>query len=181
MTIRDTHTILKRIVNAFPEKKLNRATFLVYQEELADIPTSVLDKAVTQLIRTSTWFPRISEIRRTAEQIAGTNNFSTLLDPKVDTLTLESRKLENDYFKRGVFNLEAWNKLADQIERIGRHYQANELRHKARHIQASDQAHQRGEEYPSEKERQRYASYDNSTRASFTKPPEPTKPAKPAK
>jgi hypothetical protein len=55
--------ILERLIQAFPEKRLPKDSYLVYLDELADIPVMLLERAARHLIRTSTYFPRISELR----------------------------------------------------------------------------------------------------------------------
>lgn len=107
--------------------------------------------------RTSSYFPRISELRQAAQQLAGTIYFSSLPSPGADYLSLEAFQLEKDYFQHAKFDRKKWEKLANQFERIDRQYRDTELREKARHIQESKSAHQRGEDYPSREERQRYA------------------------
>jgi hypothetical protein len=156
MPATDTLSILKRIATAYPEKRLDEATLRVYQEELADIPTALLDQAVRQHIHTSPWFPHISDLRKRAHQIAGITSFNSLPPPGVDSLALEAHQLENAYFKSGEFDPLAWEKLACQLERRGRIYRAEELRLKARHIDELDQACRRGEQYPSPEVLARY-------------------------
>jgi len=155
----DTLSILKRIARAYPEKRLEEDTMLVYQEELADIPTPLLAQAASQHIRTSTYFPRVSDLRQTAQQLAGTTQFSTLLESGVDYLNLEAHQLENDYFQQGEFDAQVWEKLADQLENVGRLHRAIEVRQKAQRIQESKAAYARGEEYPPRLERLRYATW----------------------
>jgi len=156
----DTLSILKRIARAYPEKRLEQDTLLVYQEELADIPALLLAQAASQHIRTSTYFPRVSDLRQVAQQLAGTAQFSTLLESGVDFLSLEAHQLENDYFQQGEFDAQAWKGLADQFENVGRLHRAVELRQKAQHIQESEAARARGEEYPPRLERLRYGTWD---------------------
>ena len=156
----DTLSILKRIARAYPEKRLEEDTLLVYLEELADIPAPLLAQAASHHIRTSTYFPRVSELRQAAQQLAGTPQFTNLHEPGVDFLDLEAYHLENVYFKQGEFDAQAWSRLASQFENVGRLHRAIELRQKAQHIQESEVAHERGEEYPPRLERLRYATWD---------------------
>jgi len=86
----------------------------------------------------------------------------------VDYLSLEAYQLEKDYFQHAKFDRKKWEKLADQLERIGRQYRATELREKACHIQESESAHQRGEDYPSREVRQRYAEWNTHPRINQT-------------
>ncbi len=158
----DTLAILKRVASAFPEKNITNSTLRVYQEELADIPIELLDKAASQIIRTSSWFPRVAELRTTAQQLSGAVNFSNLPDPGFDSLNLEASKLENDYFKHQKFDANAWDHLAAQLDRQGRYYQADELRRKSQHIHENQLAHQKGEEYPPQTQRSRYAHWDSA-------------------
>ena len=159
MPARDTLSVLKRIAIAYPDKRLDEATLLLYQEELADIPVPLLDQAVRRHIQISPWFPHISDLRKAAQQIAGNANFASLPPSGIDSLALEAQRLENAYFKLGELDLPAWEKLARQFERCGRIHRAEELRLKARHIQELDQACQRGELYPSPEVHARYAQW----------------------
>jgi len=156
-------TILERLNHAYPDKRLTKATLKLYLGQLSDIPTLLLDQAVSRHIQTSPWFPHISELRQTARQLAGSLDFTSLPPTGVDFLALEAHQLEDDYFHQGRFDLQAWNKLARQLERVGRPYRAEELRHKARHIQDMEAALQRGEQYPPHPDRLRYAHWDTQT------------------
>ncbi len=60
------------------------------------------------------------------------------------------------------FNINKWEKLADQLEQVNRPYRAAEVREKALHIQEREKAFQLGEEYPSREARQRYAQWDSN-------------------
>jgi hypothetical protein len=148
--------LLRRLLLAYPEKRLDEATLQVYQQELADIPLALLEQAVTRYIHASPWFPHISDLRQAAHQIAGSPSFAGLPSPGTDSLALEAKQLEDRYFHAGVFQPEAFEKLAVQLERVGRLYKAEELRQKAAHIQKARQAYRRGEQYPPAEVRQHY-------------------------
>jgi hypothetical protein len=152
--------ILDRLNHAYPEKRLDKRTMKIYLEELADIPAPLLDKAVSRHIQTSPWFPHVSDLRQVAHQLAGTTHFSSISAPGVDCLALEAHQLENGYFYQGDFDINIWEGLAAQFERVGRHHRAFELRQKAQHIQAIESVCERGEEYPPSAERLRYAVWD---------------------
>jgi hypothetical protein len=152
--------ILDRLTHAYPDKRLTKPTLKLYVEQLTDIPAPLLDQVVSQHIQNSPWFPHISDLRQAAQQLAGSANFATLQPPGEDFLNLEMLQLENDYFQRGKFNLHAWDALADQLDRVGRHYRAEELRGKSRHIQDLEAAYQRGDEYPPHSDHLRYAQRD---------------------
>jgi hypothetical protein len=159
--------ILDRLSQAFPDKKLSKGSFKVYVEELEDIPSPLLEQAASHHIRSSTWFPTVYELRMAAQKIAGTPHLASLLPPGVDSLDLQAQQMENDYFHhQGKFDFQQWEKLARQLERMGRQHRANQLREKARHIQASQLAEQRGEQYPSPEICHRYAEWEEKASGS---------------
>lgn len=64
--------ILARLVAAFPRQPLTAETLRVYLRELDDVPPAAFDDAVSELTRTSQFFPTVSEIRETvAERTLG--------------------------------------------------------------------------------------------------------------
>jgi hypothetical protein len=132
---------------------------------LSDIPLPLLERAARQLIHTSTFFPRIAELRQAAAQLAGTVFFSSALPPTLDSFALQAKQLEDDYFRHGEFDLQDWEKLALQLEVVDRIHRAAELRQKASHIQEYLSARQCGEEYPSSQARLRYAEWKDYTSA----------------
>lgn len=150
-------SILQRLALAYPEKRLDRATLQVYQQELADIPLGLLEQAVKRHIHTSPWFPHISDLRLAAQKLSGSQDFASLPAASTDFLALEAKQLEDRYFHQGEFNLEAWERLAVKLERVQRPYRAEEVRQKARHIQEAEEAYSRGEQYPPEQVHKRYA------------------------
>ncbi len=64
-------------------------------------PIMLLERAARQLIRTSSFFPRISELRQAADRIAGTIFNCPAASLGERTLNLEAYLLETDYFKHG--------------------------------------------------------------------------------
>ena len=154
--------ILEWLIQAFPEKRLAKNSYLVYLDELSDIPVMLLERAARQIIRNSTYFPRISELRQAADQIAGKTFNSPASSLGASYLNLEAQLLETDYFHQGEFNIKKWEKLADQLEQANRPHRAAEVREKARHILESEAAYQRGEDYPSVEARQHYANWDST-------------------
>jgi hypothetical protein len=156
----DVLSILLRISYAFPDKPLDESTLKVYMDELADIPILLLERAARQLIRTSSFFPRISELRQAADQIAGITFDSPASSLGASYLNLEARLLETDYFQHGEFDMNKWEKLVNQLNQVNRPYRAAEVREKASHIQEREAAFLRGEDFPSAEARQRYAQWD---------------------
>jgi hypothetical protein len=150
-------SILQRLALAYPEKRLDKATLQIYQQELSDIPPGLLEQAVKRHIRTSPWFPHISDLRLAAHKLSGSSDFASLPASGTDFLALEAKQLEDQYFHQGEFDPEAWERLAVKLERVSRPYKAEEVRQKARHIQQAEEASQRGEQYPPAEVRRRYA------------------------
>ena len=161
MTDSEILLVLDRLIQAYPEKQIGKTLLKIYLDELMDVPIHLLTRAASQHIRTSPFFPRISDLRQAAQLLAGTVYFSSVSPPGVDYLNLEAHQLEKDYFHHAIFDINKWEKLANQLERVGRLCGANELREKARHIQERKSAYQRGEEYPSRATRQRYSEWEN--------------------
>jgi hypothetical protein len=158
----DILSILQRISHAFPDKPLDESTLKVYVDELADIPVMLLERAARRHIRTSSFFPRISELRQVADQIARLIVDSPASSLGESYLTLEAYLLEADYFQHAEFDMNKWEKLAELLEQANRPHRAAEVRENASHIQEREAAFQRGEDYPSIEARQRYAQWDSN-------------------
>ena len=164
MASSDIFSILDRLILAYPDKAISKNSFKVYVEELEDIPSPLLEQAASHHIRNSTWFPTVSELRMAAQKIAGTPHLASLLPPGVDSLDLKAQQMENNYFHhQEKFEIQQWEDLARQLERMGRQQRADQLRRQAHHIQASRSAEQRGEQYPSPEICHRYAQWEEKT------------------
>lgn len=61
--------MIARLARAFPRHPITPETFELYVEELEGIAPEVLDQAVTNLVRSSEWFPTVSAIRNTCAEI----------------------------------------------------------------------------------------------------------------
>ena len=59
-----------KLADAYPRQTISRATATLYAADLATTNPELLDQAITRLIRTSEWFPTLSEIRRACAEIA---------------------------------------------------------------------------------------------------------------
>ena len=117
------------------DKHLDAGTIELYQAELSDIPAPLLDQAVSQHIQN---FPLVPTHLRPAPGCPAAGwqcKFRQPQPPGEDFLAREAFQLENDYFQQGTFDLHAWEALADQFERMGCPYRAEELRRKVQHIQ----------------------------------------------
>jgi hypothetical protein len=69
LPVTTTAVTLARLGAAFSFAKVEQATFRLYVEELSDIEPSVLDAAVSRVIRLQSLFPSVKEIRYAAAEI----------------------------------------------------------------------------------------------------------------
>lgn len=120
--------LIKTLANAYPEKKLERPTYQLYAEALAEVPPYLLEQAVEEHIRNSAWFPRIAELRQRALQIAGVRSFEAAPMRPVDNLRRREVELTRRDVEEGGFDTEAWEALAEEFERCGRFYAAQAVR-----------------------------------------------------
>jgi len=72
--------ILKTLTDAYSSQRVEADTLQVYLDNLKDIPAWLLELVVARHLRTSAWFPKVSELREIAEQMTGARDFSGL-DP----------------------------------------------------------------------------------------------------
>jgi hypothetical protein len=127
--------VLKTLVDAYPEKRVERDTLQVYLQHLDDIPPELLKQAVEAHIKESPWFPKISELRQLAAKIAGVRNFETLPPFSVDPLAERVQALEDRFYAERRLEPRAWERLAAAFERAGRPHRAEHTRAKLRRLQ----------------------------------------------
>jgi hypothetical protein len=135
--------IFKTLSLAYPEKKLDEPTLQLYMEQLADIPVNLLWRAVKEHIQTSDWFPKISELRKSAARLAGTNQFESLAPHPVELLLEKAIALEDAYYQQGILDSAAWQSLAEAFERADRPYRAEATRRKLAMLQLSGDSNRR--------------------------------------
>jgi len=116
-------SILEDLLHAYPGKKLSRATLQVYINHLSDIHPFLLGNCIDNLIATSTWFPRVSEIRTEAEKIVGPGMISTW-QPPLNYLWTRYRQLEHQFWHHRILDPDAWNELAESFDRRDQIYSA---------------------------------------------------------
>ncbi len=121
---------LERLTHAFPGRAQARATMALYVELLADIPGYVLKRAVEEYIAQASWFPKISQLRKAAARVAGTDCFWELPETNIDLLRGESVRLENLFFREGILEDDEWKHLAEQFAAVGRGHGAQRIRQK---------------------------------------------------
>jgi hypothetical protein len=113
-------SVLKRLVLAYPDRAPDSSTLDLYLEHLADIPVWLLGQAADRHIRTSIWFPRISDLRRCAAQLASRSDFEDLPRQPLDRLAAQAILLEDAFYHDGHLDPAEWQSLADQLERANR-------------------------------------------------------------
>jgi len=132
---REIAAILKTLIDAYPDHRLEKRTLQIYLERLADIPAYLLAAAAQAHIEGSTWFPKIAELRQAAARLANTRDFSSLPPYPVDHLLAEAYALEDAFFYEGRLDPAEWERLAIQFERLDRPYRRDYTREKLRRLQ----------------------------------------------
>ena len=124
----DLLAMLELLLKAYPDKKLEEGTLRLYMGELCDIPANLLMAACRRHIKSSPWFPRISELRALAASIAGTDQFEELVEQPPNPLSLEAHRLEQAFTYHCELDEAAWNKLIEQLEKADRLCKAASVR-----------------------------------------------------
>jgi hypothetical protein len=140
----DPLDVLARLYLAYPDKVHDPATVSLYLDSLADIPVWLLEQAVQRQIRTSEWFPKISELRQLAAQIANTRQFETLHPPHplerlagdAWALISQAQELEDAFYRLDRLDPAEWGDLAARFERLERPERAAYTLEKLRRLQA---------------------------------------------
>jgi hypothetical protein len=117
-------SILETLVQAYPGQKYSRDTFKIYIRHLSDVQPELLRRAVNNHIDTSTWFPRVSEIRAEARQIAGPIGVTDWQPHPYRSLMEIYYELEHDFFHHRILDPAAWLALAEEFDRRDRIYGA---------------------------------------------------------
>jgi hypothetical protein len=128
--------VLEQLSLAYPEKKLDAGTLQLYLDNLDDIPLYLLESAVRAHIQSSSWFPRISDLRTLATRLAGTSLFESLPDHPQDQLLHQAQALEDAFYFDGHFDPAEWRLLAQLFERSGRPYRAEHTLEKLRRLES---------------------------------------------
>ncbi len=123
---------LEMLALAYPDKQLSRQSLQVYLENLADIPSQILDAAVRAHIQSNPFFPRVSELRQAARKLTGGQPFEALEDNPYDRLTRQAVELEEAFYRRGELDASAWERLAEQFDYWNRPERAARTRERLR-------------------------------------------------
>jgi hypothetical protein len=127
--------LLSHLYLAYPQKEQQESTLQLYLKMLADIPIWLLELAIEQIIHTSPFFPKISEIRQVTAQIAGTQRFDQLPREPVDRLAFLAQSLEDDFYHAGRLDPAEWQALAEAFTLADRPHRAEHTLEKLRRLQ----------------------------------------------
>lgn len=142
---KDAVPLLKSLADAYRDTRFEQATLKLYLDHLADIPLPLLKAAVAEHIRSSPWFPKISELRQAAARLANTEHFETLAPAplagetaaEVWSLIIDAQALEDAYYTEGRLEPAAWQSVAAAFDRLDRPFRAEFTREKLRRLQTA--------------------------------------------
>jgi len=109
-------SVLKTLSAAYPEKTLTKGVIDIYINGLFDVPLQYLQQAALSWIKSSPWFPKVSDLHSQALKIAGAYTF--IYEPKYSYASLRDRqiKLQADYAHGEPFDEKAWRQLIVDFE-----------------------------------------------------------------
>ena len=136
MALPETLACFRLLMAAYPDKKPEADTFQLYAEMLADIPVYLLEAAIREHIAGSPWFPKLSELRDATRRISGCRSFDSLPPRPVDYLGAKFLELETIWYHERILDVDAWEHLAEQLERANRPHRAQAAREKLRRFNA---------------------------------------------
>lgn len=126
MATREEVIELLEALSEYYGRTLSDQNVPIYLYQLVTIPTYSLQRAVFGWIRTSPYFPKISDIVKLAEQYPV---------PRPDPLELELQSLKRCFFAEGVLDLDEWQTLEHKYTTLDREEEAHHLRTTLRHLQ----------------------------------------------
>lgn len=85
--------LISDLVRAYPRTQIGPDTLRVYLEDLGEIPTALLERAVRQSIRTEEFFPTIRAIRHACAELALDLPSDTEALQLVDGYLVQSREV----------------------------------------------------------------------------------------
>lgn len=128
---------IKSLAAAYPDKPLSKETIQVYVGSLQEIPVEALQRAVQECIRTSPWFPRVSDLHRLSLQVAGKHRFDESPEHSYRSLYAEQVELYASMARGEPLDEGAWRALIDKFRRYGYEDAANHNQRRLAHIQSS--------------------------------------------
>ena len=130
-------SVLEAFGKAYPHQNLSKPTAELYIRFLTDIPSDLLWEAAERHIATSSYFPRIAELRLLVARQAGTHQFNSLAVHSLpDTLAYQTQALEDAFYQDRILDPAAWLNLVDLFNRLDRPHRAEQTRHKLAALQA---------------------------------------------
>jgi hypothetical protein len=120
-----------RKLTAYYGKEPTKEKVELYLELLAEVETPALNYAVQTWIKSSPFYPRISELLRTAA------SYTPPTAPPEKVLLRIQFQLQQDYFSEGKLDPRRWEKLAQDFERHDRIHCAAACRERFRNYQAN--------------------------------------------
>jgi len=127
----DTSEIISALnkLSAYYGKEPTKAQVRFYLEELTELEPAALEYAIQAWIRSSPFFPRISELLKSA------SHYTPQPVPTYRTLFQVQWNLEWKFFHEGILEMDEWENLAHSFELNNRIYSANACRKRARGYQ----------------------------------------------
>lgn len=127
-----TMVTLQSLIFAYPDADRAGQTLHAYLHHLSDIPGGLLEAAVRKHIETSPFFPRISDLRALAKQLANAIDFNSVSPAWDETFALypspelEKRAiaLEDDFYQQGKLDSAAWLTLIQDFRNANRGHRA---------------------------------------------------------
>lgn len=116
--------ILEKLSLAYPGKALTARNLQLYVEHLSDIPIYILDAAADLHIQTSSFFPRIAELRQAAKKVTGGQPFASLPPLPFDHLAACLQSLEDAFYQQGRLDSAEWQALARRFDLADRPHRA---------------------------------------------------------
>jgi hypothetical protein len=120
-----------RKLTAYYGKELTKDQVELYLELLAEVESPALNYAVQTWIKSSPFYPRISELLRTAA------SYTPPSAPPEKVLLRIQQQLQNDFFQEGKLDPQRWEKLALDFERHDRIHSAAACRERFQNYQAN--------------------------------------------
>lgn len=117
---------LLEALSEYYDRTLSNQNVPIYLDLLAAVPTYSLQQAVWNWIRTSPFFPRVSDLHKLAEKYPV---------PRPDPLELEMQSLKRRFFTEGSLDLDEWRYLEHKLTTLDRLEEAHHLRTTLHHLQ----------------------------------------------
>jgi hypothetical protein len=129
---------LKMLVCAYPDRAPGKESYEVYFSALSDVPGIILQSAVGEHIRSSMWFPKVSELYQRSLRIAGVHRFEAEVEVNFRDLLAEQIELQAAFARGEPLDERLWRTLADKFLRLGYDAAAERTLKRLAHYQAAE-------------------------------------------